>query len=301
MAFSEAVKKRVRQRAKLRCCICREEGVEIHHIVPMAQGGSDDEDNAAPLCPNHHDRLDSNPDKRKFIREARDSWYRECEQQSEVLYNTREIKRILEHLYARSREGTPWQSKLVPRSQIDSLRYSFTRPEFVHPLILRELLGHISDAYETITGVDVLTANQSNRFFGTFNVSTQGSKTCVRWRAWEQSLQSDSIEHGCSFSYSHIATSESGIELVECHDCGGGSGVFGRVGLFSWERDLGLDGCINEASASKERLILKLLGSISLGDRYGGEITYENGVLVIGPDEGWFRRGDAAAGRFPVD
>ena len=100
MAFSEATKKRVRNRAKLRCCICREKGVEIHHIVPMAQGGSDDEDNAAPLCPNHHDSLGSNPQKRKFIREARDLWYRECEQQLKVLSDTREIKRLLEALSA---------------------------------------------------------------------------------------------------------------------------------------------------------------------------------------------------------
>ena len=148
MAFSESTKKRVRERAKLRCCICREMGVEIHHIVPSAQGGSDDEDNAAPLCPNHHDSLGSNPDKRKFIRDARDLWYQECEQQSELLYDTKEIKRILENLSLRSREHAPWQSRLIPRAQIGTIRYSLTRPEFVHPLVVRKLLGDMSDPYE---------------------------------------------------------------------------------------------------------------------------------------------------------
>ena len=159
----------------------------------------------------------------------------------------------------------------------------------------------MSDASEMIAGVNVSTANQSNRFFDTFDVSTQNGKSLVSWRGWKQLQGLDPVEHKSSFSYSHIATSKSGLELVECHDCPGGSSYFGRVGLFSWERDYGLAERINEPNRSREFLVLKLLGSISLGDRYAGKITYENRVLVVGPDEGWFRRGEAAAGRFPID
>jgi hypothetical protein len=52
--------------------------VEIHHILPQAEGGSDEEDNAAPLCASCHETYGANPTKRKFIREARDWWYETC-------------------------------------------------------------------------------------------------------------------------------------------------------------------------------------------------------------------------------
>ena len=208
--------------------------------------------------------------------------------------------RLPSDVYERSRKRLSWESKLIPKAQIDNIRYSFTRPQFIHPLLIRKLVGQVSDPYEATTGVDVAITNRSELSFGTFNVSSQGGRSHVSWRGWEQSILRDSVERRSSYSYSHIATSESGIELVECYDCGGGSGVFGSVGFLSWERDSGFNSCINSSDISSERIILKSLGSIPLGDRYGGNITFEGGVLVIGPDEGWYRRGDATVRRIPV-
>jgi len=74
MAFPETLKRKVREMADMRCCICRHIGVEIHHILPQEDGGPDTIDNAAPLCPNCHDTYGANPVKRKFIRECRDLW-----------------------------------------------------------------------------------------------------------------------------------------------------------------------------------------------------------------------------------
>jgi hypothetical protein len=78
VAFSESLKKRVRQKAHYRCCLCQAVLVEVHHIVPQGEGGSDDEDNAAPLCASCHEIYGANPTKRKFVREARDWWYGTC-------------------------------------------------------------------------------------------------------------------------------------------------------------------------------------------------------------------------------
>lgn len=64
--------------AHFQCCLCHDLGVEIHHIVPQGQDGSDEEENAAPLCPTCHETYGDNPRKRKFIREARDFWYEIC-------------------------------------------------------------------------------------------------------------------------------------------------------------------------------------------------------------------------------
>jgi hypothetical protein len=75
MPFSQALKDQVKRLAAFRCCRCQEIGIDIHHIVPQAQGGSDDIDNAAPLCQNCHDRFGANPEKRSEIRLMRDFWY----------------------------------------------------------------------------------------------------------------------------------------------------------------------------------------------------------------------------------
>lgn len=79
MAFSEQLKLRVRRLAHFQCCLCHTLGVEIHHILPQAEGGPDTEDNAAPLCPSCHEIYGANPVKRKFISEARDFWYEVCD------------------------------------------------------------------------------------------------------------------------------------------------------------------------------------------------------------------------------
>ena len=78
MAFSESLKERVRQKAHYRCCLCQAVLVEIHHIVPQANGGGDEEENAAPLCASCHEIYGANPTKQKFIREARDWWFETC-------------------------------------------------------------------------------------------------------------------------------------------------------------------------------------------------------------------------------
>jgi hypothetical protein len=78
MAFSEVTKASVRKKSHLSCCICHAFGVEIHHIIPQAEGGPDTEDNAAPLCPSCHEIYGANPTKRKMITEARDAWYEIC-------------------------------------------------------------------------------------------------------------------------------------------------------------------------------------------------------------------------------
>ena len=75
MPFSDALKLQVKKMAAFRCCRCHEIGIDIHHIIPQAKGGSDDIDNAAPLCQNCHNRFGANAEKRKEIRQMREWWY----------------------------------------------------------------------------------------------------------------------------------------------------------------------------------------------------------------------------------
>ena len=75
MAFSEKTKLEARRRSAFRCVICQKPFVHIHHIIPQEFGGSDELDNAAPLCAGCHDTYGDSPSKRKQIRQMRDYWY----------------------------------------------------------------------------------------------------------------------------------------------------------------------------------------------------------------------------------
>ncbi len=88
MPFSEKLKHEVKRKAAFRCCRCNEIGVDIHHILLQAENGSDEINNAAPLCQNCHDRYGANPDKRKEIRQMRDWWYEVVEEK----YGSKEDK-----------------------------------------------------------------------------------------------------------------------------------------------------------------------------------------------------------------
>jgi HNH endonuclease len=299
MAFSDAIKTKIRRRSHFSCCLCHSLGVEIHHIIPEADGGQDSEENGAPLCPSCHETYGANPEKRKFIREARDFWYEVCAKRfisdtdqlsalSETLKTVatkEDLKRLAvqnnSYILGRSEGNTqPWEQ----------LRYSFVRPEFIHPLIVRELLGWLSDRRETIVSVDLVSANQSNRFFGDSSLREQNHRVAVEWIN----------EARESFSYSQIAISPSGVHMVQCWDCGGGSGVFTSIVLLALECDRAFDHDASGAGLTRERVLLKTLGSISLGDRYAGEVKYEDGLLVIGPDQGWFNRGVDACQKIPI-
>ena len=267
-------------------------GLEVHHIVPEAEGGPDSEDNAAPLCPTCHRTLGGNPELRSRIREMRDSWYKTCERlfaerepgqvfrSIHELFSTEELERLTIHnpTYVLGSAG----------ERLGLTRFSFHGEEYIHPLILKEVLGWISDRNETVVAVDLKSANRSNRFSGDFSVKDDGAGTLVEWR-----------DEGESFTYRHVATTPSGVEIVECYDWGGGSGIFGTVALFCLERDRAAE-AVGGLLSSRDRHVLKILGQFGLGDRYSGDIQYANGVLEVGPDRGWFRRGGEAARRLPI-
>lgn len=290
MAFSESLKKRIRDQAHLQCCICEQVGIEIHHIIPQREGGPDTESNAAPLCPSCHEAYGDNPRKRNLIRERRDIWYKICSNRETGRPELAEFSAALQNLPSKEdieRLALRNASYVLGREKnqllLEQTRFSFTREEFIHPLIIQELRGWISDTTETITSIDLASANRSNRFFGEFGTREFDGKLLVEWKG----------DQGEFFIYSHIGTSPSGVEMVKCFDCGGGSGVFGSVGMFSLELDRALDEDENRTVFTRNRTILKCLGWITLGDRYDGEVSYKDGFLKIGADRSRFKHSDA--------
>ena len=292
MSFPEAVIKDVRRRAHVRCCICGlGPGIDIHHITPKAKNGPDVFDNAAPLCPNCHLVYGGNPNLRKRIRERRDAWYAICAAREKMMlsYSERQlVDRVLrEEDYENIIMGT-WTG--APEGLINNetekarfYGYSFVCDELINPSIVQELLGWISDRHETISSINLTTANHSNQFSGEIKTEV------VEDRKWVKS----ELRDGGYLRYSHVGTAPSGVEIIECYNFGCGSGNWGSVALFQLEIDSAWNVDENRI-VKRERVILRSLGSIALGDRYKGEISYKDGILNIGADQGWFKRGDAA-------
>jgi hypothetical protein len=79
MPFSEKVKLEAKRMSAFRCIICQEPFVEVHHIIPQEEGGTDTIENAAPLCSRCHDLFGDNASKRKQIRQMRESWFETVE------------------------------------------------------------------------------------------------------------------------------------------------------------------------------------------------------------------------------
>jgi hypothetical protein len=58
MAFNQHEIEQLLADTGRRCCICGTlHKVQVHHIIPQEEGGTDDIDNAVPLCPNCHDEV----------------------------------------------------------------------------------------------------------------------------------------------------------------------------------------------------------------------------------------------------
>ncbi|NQU66371.1 MAG: HNH endonuclease [Candidatus Marinimicrobia bacterium] len=299
MPFTEATKLKVKKKARFQCCLCHDLGVQIHHIIPQSEDGSDEEDNAAPLCPSCHDKYGANQEKRKFIHEVRDFWYKECNSRSGL-----DVERIA--IIEKKIDELPTKSELKGiyltysptilfqeedhscNTDLQVFPYSFIREEFVHPLIVKELIGSLADQYETIVAINLTQANNSNHFYGDFEHSF------IDGRMWIKYIDPNSG----FFNYSHIATTPSGINIVECYNNGGGSGIFGYIILLVFTIDKVIDNYEDEIF--RERVILKTLGSCSLGDRYKGQIYYKDGLLHIGPDRGWFNRGSDSSKVIPI-
>lgn len=75
MPFTESIKIEVKKKAMFRCCRCQIIGIDIHHIIPEKEGGSNEIENSAPLCQNCHDQFGDNSYKRKELTQMRDNWY----------------------------------------------------------------------------------------------------------------------------------------------------------------------------------------------------------------------------------
>lgn len=153
---------------------------------------------------------------------------------------------------------------------LHSAKYSFISREFINPMVLNDLAGWISDAGDQIVSINVYDSNESNRYYGSMTVKENGTDfpivTCTNKTDW--------------VCYKYIGRSFSGIHIVQLWSGGNGSGVFSNVLLVTLSLDTSLQYAGNR-SVKKKRYVIKLVGTLPLGDRYDGKISYKFGFLSI--------------------
>ncbi len=162
----------------------------------------------------------------------------------------------------------------APVRNLAHTRYSFSRPEFINPMILEDLYGWVSDTGDQIVSVNVPEANNSNRYSGEVVVTAEETHPVVRAGRDES-----------SFAYQYLGCSFSGVHLLRTWCSGGGSGVFCDVLLVTLSAESAVK--INPDGVNKvDRFIVKKIAAIPLGDRYEGKVTYRFGLLTIGECHG---------------
>ena len=169
--------------------------------------------------------------------------------------------------------GTNFLS-LTPKASLirdlKGIKYSFISSEYINPSILKDLSGWISDTGDQVVSVNVTGSNSSNRYFG--QVSAHGIKNeypIVTFKSDEP-----------TYSYQYIGCSFSGVHIVRTWSNSGGSGVFCSVLLVTLSNDTSL-GFDDGKSVKADRLVIKKIGLLPLGDRYEGDLSYKFGTLTI--------------------
>ena len=168
------------------------------------------------------------------------------------------------------------QSTEEPLTRLSQfLRYSLSREPFIHPRIIEELRGWLSEELPDIASVDVEAAMKSNnKYADPVKIEVTGQD---KW------VTASNEKDKTWFSYRYLGVSPSGIHALLTADSGGGSGRFFSVLFLVFQSDDYADYDHTDTVLKRDRILLKCVGQLTLGDRYDGDVTFIDGKLSIGP------------------
>lgn len=87
--------------SKHQCSICQANTIDVHHIVQVANGGTNDLDNLMVVCPNHHREYHQGKFSKDQMRTYRTQWIQKCSiflgigMPNETLINDQKMASIL--------------------------------------------------------------------------------------------------------------------------------------------------------------------------------------------------------------
>lgn len=173
-------------------------------------------------------------------------------------------------------------------------RYSFKHAPFVHPKIVGDLVGNLADAGDQVVAINLLDAEGSNRYFGKTFVTPQTDPLVPSW-PWVHALDGEpravyppgSFRGQELYAYRYVGSTPNGLDVLHYLYSGGGSGVFNSLVFVRIEADqgvdytspTGIDHVRNPVGPEfRERELIRIVGKISLGDRWRGTVE------VVGSD-----------------
>ena len=179
--------------------------------------------------------------------------------------------------------------------------FSFKTAPFVHPKIINDLVGSLSDSGDQVVAINLLDSQGSNRYFGEIAVTPQLDPTQPYW-PWVYLVDGEENTDktlgelwGRSwYAYRYVGSTQGGLDVVHARNSGGGSGIFNDVVFTRTEMDGGVDYPLLREVESRtaaarpevrDRELIRLVGKIPLGDRWLGTVeVVENDVVVRGRD-----------------
>ena len=186
-------------------------------------------------------------------------------------------------------------------------KYSFTSMPLIHPKIVSDLLGYTSDTGDQVVAINLRDSNTSNRYFGDVATSPPLDSMEPSWswvysvdpkpnsnRTAESGLYPWHAYRGLTwYAYRYTGSTQSGLDVIHARRSSGVAGVENYVVFTRMEVDRGVDyppprELERHAPAGPEvrdRELIRLVGRISLGDRWLGTVEVEeNDVVVRGRD-----------------
>ena len=179
--------------------------------------------------------------------------------------------------------------------------YSFKKAPFVHPKIINDLVGYLSDTGDQVVAINLLDSQDSNRYFGEISVTPQLDPMEPSW-PWVYSVDGEENADKTLgelwgrpwYAYRYVGLTQGGLDVVHARYSGGGSGIFNRVVFTRTEMDRGVDyPLLREVESRKaaarpevrDRELIRFVGKIPLGDRWLGTVeVVGNDVVVRGRD-----------------
>ncbi len=165
----------------------------------------------------------------------------------------------------------------------------FYKSPIYHPRILEDLTTWESDGGDQVVAVNLLQSQESNRYFCDSIMTRKLDDARYPYVYYERDKKSKS-RFPDEFTYQYMGQTKNGYYILETWDQGGGSGEFENLLVLSVVKDTALED-LDSTVKHTERILLKKLGQIALGDRSYCKVNIDaNRVIVhlsprIGSDE----------------
>ena len=137
----------------------------------------------------------------------------------------------------------------------------------IHPGLVQEFSNWISDNRNPITiSVDISAGSDTNEYSDSRVTANEEGAVCRQG------------QDGESFCYHWLGRLINGVHVLRVTDSGGGSGIFGD--LFFVKFEVG-QGYMSDGK-KYDRLLMSIMLTYPLGDRYDGNIRFEKDRIVVG-------------------